>query len=93
VTRRPRKKARQGELTKEQLQELCSQMGLLIGNPSPFESDAQRRAAWFEHRDRVLLHYQQRYATGRKSEMPAAWHAYEAPPDERRAYREPAHRR
>ena len=90
---RPRRKARRGELTDEQLSELCSQMRLLIGNPSAFDSDSHRRAAWLEHRDRVLLHYQDRYAQGRKSEMPAAWHAYEAPPGERRAYREPARRR
>ena len=90
---RPRKKARPGQLTDEQLSELCSRMGLLIGDPSAFESDAHRRAAWFEHRDRVLQHYQRRYAGGHKSEMPAAWHAYEAPPDERRPYGKPARRR
>ena len=90
---RPRRKARPGQLTDEQLAELCSRMGFFIGNPSTFESDSHRRAAWFEHRDRVLAHYQSRYARGRKSEMPAAWYAYEAPPGERRPYGEPARRR
>ena len=90
---RPRRKARPGQLTDEQLSELCSRMGLFIGDPSAFSSDAHRRASWFEHRDRVLEHYARRYARGNIHEKPAGWWAFEAPTGERRPYGSPARRR
>ena len=78
---RPRRKGHR--LTEGQLKELSSAMHLLIEGRSAFSSDDDRQRAWCENRDEVRRFYRQHYSQYSGPEPPA-WHAYDAPPEDRR---------
>ena len=69
TNRTPLQRPRRLSLSREQAESL--QYGDLPGRPA-FADDEERRAAWFAHRDRLLMHCSH-------GQRPAGWWDYECP--------------
>jgi hypothetical protein len=70
TNRTPLERPRRLALSREENESL--QYGDLPGRPGAFADDEERRAAWFAHRDRLLMHCSH-------GQRPAGWWDYECP--------------